>query len=87
MASSSEWWAAVKYIFLGKEFADFFGGGGCAEHESLCPTGFFEYFKLYFYNSESSCCPKRFPFPFLKSSNDLDFGDSCSASLPQFSYS
>lgn len=49
-------------------------------------VGFLEYFKLYFYNPESSYCPKRSPFPFKNSSKDLDFGTSCFVSLPQFSY-
>lgn len=62
----------------------FGGGGGCLEHESLCPSGFCEYFKLSFYNSESYC--PDISIPFLKNNLKISILETSVLSLSQFSY-
>lgn len=75
--------AGSRELHLPRDSTDFlFGGGGCLEHESLCPSGFFEYFKLSFYNS-GSYCPD---ISFFKNNLKISILETAVLSLSQFSY-
>lgn len=75
--------AGSRELCLPRDSTDFlFGGGGCLEHESLCPSGFFEYFKLSFYNS-GSYCPD---ISFFKNNLKISILETAVLSLSQFSY-
>lgn len=76
--------AAGSCVFPGTALFFFFGGGGCLEHESLCPIGFFEYFKLSFYNSESY--HPDISIPLFKNNLKILGLETAVLSLSQFSY-